>query len=74
MTFGQLVLDLYRRFSSRKFLAAVGGFTLIMLDGLGAAEFSPEVLTIAASAMVLYIGAEATGDAIERYKTPKTTR
>ena len=71
MTFGQLVLDLYRRFSSRKFLAAVGGFTLIMLDGLGAAEFSAEVLTIGASAMVAYIGAEATVDAIARMKGKK---
>ena len=71
MTFGQLVLDLYRRFSSRKFLAAVGGFTLIMLDGLGAAEFSAEVRTIGASALVAYIGAEATGDAIARMKGKK---
>ncbi len=65
-----ILADLFRRYSSRKFMAAVGGFTLIMLDGLGAAEFSAEVLTIAASSMALYIGAEATGDAIERYKTP----
>ncbi len=69
MTFGQLVLDLYRRFSSRKFLAAVGGFTLIMLDGLGAAEFSAEVLGIGATALVAYIGAEGVSDTVERYKS-----
>ncbi len=69
MTFGQLVLDLYRRFSSRKFLAAVGGFTLIMLDGLGAAEFSAEVLGISATALVAYIGAEGVSDTMERYKS-----
>lgn len=31
-------------------------------------EFSAEVLTIGATAMVAYIGAEATGDAIARMK------
>ena len=65
----KILLDLFQRFSSRKFLAAVGGFTLIMLDGLEVAEFSAEVLTIAATSLVAYIGAEATGDAIARYKS-----
>jgi len=63
-----ILTDLFRRYTSRKFLAAVGGFVLIMLDGLGAAEFSAEVLTIAASGMALYIGAEAVGDTVTRYK------
>jgi hypothetical protein len=66
MTFREIVLDFYRRFTSRKFLAAVGGFSLIMLDGLEAAEFSAEVLAIAATGLVGYIGAEAVGDTVSR--------
>jgi hypothetical protein len=64
----EILIDLFRRYTSRKFMAAFGGFVLIMFDGLEVAEFSAEVLTIAASGLALYIGAEATGDAITRYK------
>ena len=64
----EILIDLFRRYTSRKFMAAVGGFTLIMLDGLEAAEFSAEVLGIAATALVAYIGAEGVSDTVERYR------
>lgn len=52
-----ILVDTIRRMTSTKFMAAVGGYVLVMLDGLGAATFSAEVLAIGASAMVAYIGA-----------------
>ncbi|MEE9149950.1 MAG: hypothetical protein V3U27_21440 [Candidatus Tectomicrobia bacterium] len=64
----EVLLDLFRRYSSRKFLAAGAAFTIVLLDGLGAAEFTAEVLAIASTGLVAYIGAEATGDAITRMK------
>lgn len=63
-----ILIDLFRRFSSRKFIAAAAAFTIVIMDGTGQAEFSAEVLGIATTALVAYIGAEATSDAITRYK------
>ena len=64
----EILADLFRRYSSRKFMAAVGGFTLILLDGLGLAEFSAEVLGIAATALVAYIGVTGATDTMDRFK------
>ena len=60
----EVLIDVLRRFTSRKFIAAAAGFTIVLLDGLGYAEFSAEVLTIASSTLVAYIGAEATYDVV----------
>lgn len=64
----EILLDLFRRYSSRKFIAFLAGYSIVILAGFGYADFSAEVKTIAATAVVAYIGAEATGDAITRYK------
>ena len=66
------LLATYRRFSSRKFIAAAAGFTLVLLDGLGYATFSAEVMTVATSTLVVYIGAEGTHDVmVARALPPK---
>jgi len=62
------LIELFNRYTSRKFMAAVGGFTLIMLDGVGVAEFSAEVLGIAATGLVAYIGVTGATDTMDRYK------
>ena len=67
----EILTDLFRRYTSRKFLAAAAAFTIVLLDGLGAAEFTAEVLAIASTGIVAYIGAEATGDAITRMNSKK---
>lgn len=64
----EILTDLLRRYSSRKFIAFLAGYSILILAGFGYAEFSAEVKTIAATAVIGYIGAEATGDAISRYK------
>ena len=64
----EILLDLFRRMTSRKFWAACASFSIVLLDGLGAASFSAEVLVIASTGLIAYIGAEATSDAITRYK------
>jgi hypothetical protein len=69
VTIRDLAIDLFRRFTSRKFLAAAAGFTLILLHGYGYVALSDTVLTAASSALVVYIGAEATGDIVTRYKS-----
>ncbi len=63
-----ILLDMIRRMTSTKFFAAVGGYVLVMLDGLGVAEFSPEVLAIGASAMLAYIGANVAQKAVYAYE------
>ncbi len=65
----EILLDLFRRYTSRKFLAAAAGFTIVIMDGTGQAEFSAEVLGIATTALVAYIGAEAVGDTVARYRS-----
>ncbi len=64
----EILIDLFRRYTSRKFLAAAAAFTIVIMDGTGQAEFSAEVLAIATTALVAYIGAEAVGDTVTRYK------
>ncbi len=67
-TLKDVLIDLFRRFSSRKFIAMLIGFTLILLDGYDQVELTDTVLAAASSTIVLYIGAEATGDIVTRYR------
>ena len=64
----ELLLDLARRYTSRKFIAFLAGYSIIILAGFGYAEFSAEVKTIAASAVIGYIGMEGGGDVITRWR------
>lgn len=70
-----ILADLFRRYTSRKFIAFLAGYSIIILAGFGYAEFSAEVKTIAASTVVAYIGMEGGGDVITRWRngngTPK---
>ncbi len=65
---GDILLDLIRRYSSRKFLVAIAAFTIVLLDGLGAAEFTAEVLAISTTALIAYIGVEGGRDIMEKRK------
>lgn len=55
----EILMDAARRFTSRKFITAILAFTIVLLDGLGAATFSAEVQAIASAGLVTYIGADA---------------
>lgn len=63
-----LLLDLFRRFSSRKFIAMLIGLGLILLDGYDQIELTDTVLASASAAIVLYIGVEGSGDVITRWR------
>ena len=65
----QVLLDALRRFTSTKFLTAVGAYILVLLDGLGEAQFSAEVMVIASSALVAYIGANVVEKAVTNNST-----
>lgn len=64
----EILLDLFKRYSSRKFIAFLAGYSIIILAGFGYAEFSAEVKTIAVSAVLGYIGMEGGGDVITRWR------
>lgn len=62
----EVLIDAIRRFTSTKFLTAGAAYTLVLLDGLGQAHFSAEVMAIATSALVAYIGANVIEKAVTR--------
>ena len=51
-----------QRFLSKKLLVASMCFVLVLLDGLGVASFSTEVLAVATGGLVTYIGAQGLVD------------
>jgi hypothetical protein len=64
----EILTDLFRRFTSRKFLVTCMAFTITIMQGTGLAEFSSEVQVASATALVAYIGAEGVSDTVARYK------
>ena len=60
----EIARELLKRWSSRKFLAAAAGFTVILLQGFGYASFSDEVLTISAATVFGYPVIEGAHDIV----------
>jgi len=58
-----MIFRLIERFSSRKFLTAVGCYVIVLLAGLGVAHFPDGVLAAATGALIAYIGAQGVIDA-----------
>ena len=54
--------DLITRFTSRKFLTAIGCYVIVLLAGLGVATFPDGVLAAATAGLVGYIGVEGVID------------
>jgi hypothetical protein len=59
---GDFIKDFVVRLASRKFLAGVACFAIVLLDGLDVAEFSAEVLAIASAGLLTYIGTQGVID------------
>ncbi len=59
-----ILKNFLERLTSRKFITAAGAFTIVLLQGLGFAEFDREVVAIASASLVAYLGAEGVRDAI----------
>jgi hypothetical protein len=55
-------MEIVKKFASRKFVAALGAYVLVMLDGLGIATFSDDVLLVATAALVAEIGVQGLVD------------
>lgn len=60
-----LIKELILQFAHKKLAVAVMCFTIILLDGFNAAQFSNEVLTVATSGLVAFIGAQAAQDIVK---------
>ena len=54
--------DLITRLTSRKFLTAIGCYVIVLLAGLGVADFPDSVLAAATGALIVYIGAQGVID------------
>lgn len=62
----EMVTDFIRRLTSRKFIVAAAAYSIVLLDGLGYAEFSAEVVLAATGALLAYLGVEGAADYRER--------
>ena len=62
MTFGQFLVDLLKRLTSRGFLAAAASYSIVLTSGLGWAHFEDGVVLAATGALITYIGAKAGSD------------
>ena len=51
-----------RRLTSRKFIVAVAAYSIVMLQGVGLAEFDREVVLAASVALLGYLGVEGAND------------
>jgi len=69
----EILLDLVRRLTSRKFIIAGVSYILLFLQGLDVIALSEAIQSILASALPGYVLAEGTSDAIERYKSNHIT-
>ena len=58
----KLIVDFITRLTSRKFMTAVGAYVLVLLDDLGVAEFSDEVLAAATGSLLLYLAVQGAID------------
>jgi len=57
-----MLQDFLKRLTSRKFLAAVAAYSIVMLAGLGVADFDREVVAAATAALITYIGVQGVVD------------
>ena len=58
----QILIDFLERLTSRKFLTAVGAYVLVLLDGLGVAEFPDGVLAAASATLLGYLAVQGVID------------
>ena len=56
------IIDLFKRLTSRGFLAAAASYSIVMTSGLGWAHFEDGVVLAATGALVTYIAAKAGSD------------
>ena len=57
-----LGIDFLRRLTSRKFIVTAGAYSIVILAGLGFAEFDREVIATASATLIAYLGVEGGGD------------
>lgn len=60
----EILKNFLERLTSRKFLTAAASFTIVLLQGLGYAEFPVEVYGAAAAVLPGYLVVEGVRDAI----------
>lgn len=65
LTLKAILLDALARFTSRKFWSASASFVIVLLGGLGHAEFPETVQYIAAANLVAYVGVDGVIGAIK---------
>lgn len=66
----EIVTDFIRRLTSRKFIVAAAAYSIVLLAGLGYAEFDREVVAAASVALVAYLGVEGAADYRSRQSPP----
>ncbi len=64
----EMMTDFVRRLASRKFLVAAAAYSIVLLAGLGVAEFADEVVLAATGTLLAYLGVQGAAD--YRGRTP----
>ena len=62
----KILIGFVERLTSRKFIVAAAAYSIVMLSGLGYAEFPDGVTLAATGALVAYLGVEGGADIMER--------
>ncbi len=57
-----ILINFLQRLVSRKFLVAATAMTIVLLDGLGVAEFDQEVVLAATAILVVWMGVQGLKD------------
>ncbi len=65
-----MMTDFVRRLTSRKFFVAAAAYSIVLLAGLGLAEFSNEVVLAATGTLLAYLGVEGVADYRARPSSP----